>query len=833
MNQKKEMGHRVRARWNGALLPWILAAGGGLYAQETLKKVEVRGAVKLTAETVIFKAGVKAGDDPATLDFSAILERLWASKAFDDIKLEMEDTDEGPKLIITVKERPLVKEVDYRGGTEIGLTALKDKIKEKKLEIKPDTAYDPETARKIKDQIVDMAGEKGFRNPVVDVVLEPLGPSLARLVFDIKEGGKARIYRIKFRGNKVFTDRRLRKAMEKTRQHWMFSWLTSHDLLVDKNLEDDLENLKKAYWRLGYKDVFVGKPTITVEDKTTEKQKKKNVKRIAEAKSPKYDLRATLEIPILEGEQFYEGKFKVEGQKLFKDVLFQEKYAEAKRDNRSWIKKFLAIKPDINGPKPGQKVLFDLDAVNEADKKIKEAYSDQGYVRAYSDKTLTIREEDGVKKVDVNLKMDEGEMHTVRRIEFEGNSTTKDKVLRRSMLLREGDPFRTEVFKDSMLRISQLSYFDIKNSNPDVQIVQDKPQVDLTIRGEEAGVNEILFQGGYGSLFGFSLGASFSTRNLGGGGETLSFSYQGGKFQKSFQVGFTEPFVFDLPYSFGTSVGTSSTDYDASRVGQLYAYSQYTKSLGVNVGARLSNWLTTQRWAGFTTVGLGYSYRLIHIQGGQNYVFKDLDSLLTSSISPSIAYDTVNHPFKPTRGTKLSFGLEYGGWQFGSDRPYLKAMWDFTKWGNVDDRHIFGLNLSYGYLRNLSPDPLLPYELFRPGGENSIRGYRYGNVGSLVRDPNGQPVAVGGNKQFVANAEYHFKVADPFRFVLFYDAGNAWAPGTKVFSESLRRSAGIEMRFFLPISPAPMRLIWSRKLNPYDFDQEGRNDFQFSIGTTF
>ncbi len=833
MNQKKEMGHRVRARWNGALLPWILAAGGGLYAQETLKKVEVRGAVKLTAETVIFKAGVKAGDDPATLDFSAILERLWASKAFDDIKLEMEDTEDGPKLIITVKERPLVKEVDYRGGTEIGLTSLKDKIKEKKLEIKPDTAYDPETARKIKNQIVDMAGEKGFRNPVVDVLLEPMGPSLARLVFDIKEGGKARIYKVKFRGNKVFADRRLRKAMEKTRQHWMFSWLTSHDLLVDKNLEEDLENIKKAYWRLGYKDVFVGKPTITVEDKTTARQKKKNIRRIAEAKSPKYDLRATLEIPILEGEQFYEGKFKVEGQKLFKDQLFLEKYAEAKRDNRSWIKKFLAIKPDTSGPKPGQKVLFDLDAVNEADKKIREAYSEQGYVRAYADKTLTIREEDGVKKVDVNLKMDEGEMHTVRRIEFEGNSTTKDKVLRRSMLLREGDAFRTEAFKDSMLRISQLSYFDIKNSEPDIKFVQDKPQVDLTVRGEEAGVNEILFQGGYGSLFGFSLGASFSTRNLGGGGETLSFSYQGGKFQKSFQVGFTEPYVFDLPYSFGASVGTSSTDYDASRVGQLYAYSQYTKSLGLNLGARLSNWLPTQRWAGFTTVGMGYSYRLIHIQGGQNYVFKDLDSLLTSSISPSIAYDTVNHPFKPTRGTKLSFGLEYGGWQFGSDRPYLKAVWDFTKWSNIDDRHIFGLNVSYGYLRNLSPDPLLVYELFRPGGENSIRGYRYGNVGTLVRDPNGQPIAVGGNKQFVANAEYHFKVADPFRFVLFYDAGNAWAPGTKVFSESLRRSAGIEMRFFLPISPAPMRLIWSRKLNPYEFDQEGRNDFQFSIGTTF
>jgi outer membrane protein assembly factor BamA len=94
-------------------------------------------------------------------------------------------------------------------------------------------------------------------------------------------------------------------------------------------------------------------------------------------------------------------------------------------------------------------------------------------------------------------------------------------------------------------------------------------------------------------------------------------------------------------------------------------------------------------------------------------------------------------------------------------------------------------------------------------------------------------VIVGGNKQFIANVEYQFKIADQFRAVLFYDAGNAWAPGTPVFKESLRRSAGIELRFFLPISPAPLRLIWSRKLNPYPFDPESRNDFQFSIGTTF
>ena len=111
---------------------------------------------------------------------------------------------------------------------------------------------------------------------------------------------------------------------------------------------------------------------------------------------------------------------------------------------------------------------------------------------------------------------------------------------------------------------------------------------------------------------------------------------------------------------------------------------------------------------------------------------------------------------------------------------------------------------------------------------------------------------VGGNKQFVANAEYQFKIADQFRLVFFYDAGNAWSSGTKIFSRNvvtyksqvdqqtysyvnptLVRSTGVEFRFFLPISPAPLRLIWSRKLNPYPFDTDSKSDFQFSIGTTF
>ena len=257
MTYANKVLNRAQSRWRGGLLSLAIVAGAApaLRAQEAepIAKIEVVGNLKLTPETVIFRAGVKVGDDARSVDYSAMVERLWSFNAFDDVKVELdEEAPEGAKLIIKVKERPTVKEVDYRGGTEVGITNLKDKIKEKGVTIQPDSLYDPEVARKMKDVIVDLCNEKGFRTPVVDVKLEPISPGVARLVFDVQEGGKIHLYKVDFEGNKIFSDRKLAHKMKKTRKHWMFSFMANHDLLIDKNLEEDLQNVRKAYWSDGY-----------------------------------------------------------------------------------------------------------------------------------------------------------------------------------------------------------------------------------------------------------------------------------------------------------------------------------------------------------------------------------------------------------------------------------------------------------------------------------------------------------------------------------------------------------------------------------------------------
>jgi outer membrane protein insertion porin family len=269
-------------------------------------------------------------------------------------------------------------------------------------------------------------------------------------------------------------------------------------------------------------------------------------------------------------------------------------------------------------------------------------------------------------------------------------------------------------------------------------------------------------------------------------------------------------------------------------VGEANAYRQLTKGVGVTLGTRLETFLPgIGNWAHFTSYAVGYNFRIVQIIGGKNITFRDTTPQLTSTLNQTLGYSTVNHPFKPTQGTKLSFSFEYGGWQFDSDKPFYRCTWEYSKFATFAERHTFAANVTYGYIRNLSNDDLPIWDMYRPGGENSIRGYMIGQVGSTTTNEVPYPVVIGGNKQFIANLEYQFKVADQFRTVLFYDTGDAWGPGTKVFSEGMRKSTGVELRFFLPISPAPLRLIWAHKIDPYWFDHSNRNDFQFSIGTTF
>jgi Outer membrane protein/protective antigen OMA87 len=286
----------------------------------------------------------------------------------------------------------------------------------------------------------------GFRSAVVDTALEPMGENEKRVVFLVDEGDKIKIESIDFTGNTVFSDRRLRYAMKKTRQRNFYQFWDSKDVYNQANYEEDIESVKKVYQNAGYKDIVAKDPVIETFVVNPDETRRDKVKR-----------RARIEIPLVEGERFYFGDVKVEGTTVFPgDRLLQ----------------FFDWSPG----KPLKRA-----ALVDGMKTLDEIYRGRGYIYAFMNPEYTERPGNG-NLVDVVVRVTEGDMFRVGRVEFTGNKTTKDKVLRREIPLFEGDVLDMETFKKGLLKLSQLGYFKIEE-DPDFRVDSEKKVVDVTIKG--------------------------------------------------------------------------------------------------------------------------------------------------------------------------------------------------------------------------------------------------------------------------------------------------------------------------------------------------------------
>ena len=759
------LGFRFRTGW----IPLVLAAGllalpAVAQEPEVLTKIEVVGTQKLTPETVLFKAGLKEGDDLRNIDLTAVLEKLWATGSFDDIKFEVSDEKEGKKLTIRVKERPLIKEVDYRGGTEIGASTIKDRIKEKHLTINPDTVYDPEATRKVKDLLVDLAAEKGFTNPVIDVNLEPMGPTMARLVFDIKEGGKVRIYRIQFKGNKVISDAQLRSALKKDKVHGLVSWIMARDLLVQKKLDEDLENIKRQYWKKGYKDVFVGKPIVEVQDLTTERQKKKNRQRVIQGKSPRYDLRATLTIPILEGEQFMAGGFKLEGnEKLYRGAKGEEFYrlkiAEVQRDNRSWLARWFNLKPSLEGSPSAKLRPFDLDALNEGLDKVREAYADQGYI------TVPRRQEDD--GAGGGRGQEGGRGRQGRR----GRAVHRPPHRLRGQHQDQGQGAPPLHAPQGRGRVPDRAVPGLLHRHlPAGLLRRQEPGAQGGPRpGQAPGGPHHQGRGGRGERADVPGRLRLGVRLL--PGRQLLHQEPGRRRPDPQLQLHPRPVPEERLDQLHRAVPAGHALLpDHQRRQQLGGLQRLPGGRHLRLQA-----VHPQHWhrPGHPAVHLpaGPDLGLLHlptgwatvsassgIEGRPELHYRNTGSQLTSTFNQTLTYNTVNHPFKPTTGQKFGIGFEYGGWQFGTDTPFYRTTLEYERVASITDRHIFAFNTSYGYLKNLSNGDLPVWDLYRPGRRelHPRLPLRPGGIGAHGQ----QPAAGGGGRQQAVHHQPRIPVQD-------------------------------------------------------------------------
>lgn len=783
-----------------------LAWGAG----PVIGKVEVVGGTTVSQETVEYYLGVAEGDpyDPQTI--AKNFHRFWDSGLLEDLKVEVEELGEGKvKLIVTVKERAKVTEFEFKGNKKLATSTLKEKLDTAGISLRRNVPLRTSELSRIRRTLLEEYAKEGYLSATVEPVVEPVGPNTVKVTFVVDEGAKVRIGEIRFEGNQVFTDARLRRAMKKIKERSLLRPWGKKIIWNKENWGEDSENLKKLYLNHGYKDVVIGEPRVELVAKNPEAP--------TQAKK-KYTTVVT--IPVEEGRQYRMVSLRIEGATVFPEEKLRKLY-------------------ELKLPS-----VYNYSQVEAGNEAVRTLYQSKGYIYAYTNQVLLTREgtED---ELDVVVRVYEGDRWRLGRLEFSGNTKTQDKVLRREFRLFEGDFMNMTAFKRSVFKVNQLGYFKLTEDPVAFDFDAERKLVNVTIKGQEVGRTDIQFGAGYSELDRFFLQFMFNTRNFLGRGETLGVSVQSGTRADTYSLSFSEPYFLDKRQFVGGSI--YKTNYD------LLTQQRDAKGLsaiwGVNIGD-------------FSTFSLSYGYEDVFAKfavvrtvpaGGEPRgphrrplppPYKDIPAPalyfeqatgVTSAFTPAFGFDSRDDPFDPNQGWSSFVRVRTAGGILGGDFNYVRPEAGVSVFYPASRRVILAANLEGGYIRPFAGSRIPLYDRYFLGGERSLRGFSYYSVvprkanGEFFLTPNGS--RMGGDRYLQLNLEYQIKLGGPLKLIFFSDIGNTWHEQQGWQLGLLRYSAGAELRITLPIFQAPLRFIYGVNLKP--FPDEKRTDFQFSIGSTF
>ncbi|MFI5169869.1 MAG: outer membrane protein assembly factor BamA, partial [Vicinamibacterales bacterium] len=736
----------------------------------------------------------------------------------DDMRIEAVDGPRGKVVTFFVTERKRIQIVDYRGTKELTSSTIDDELKKRDAQIKMDSFYDPAKARKVEAIIKEMLAAKGLPFATVKHEAKNVGASGQQLSFVIDAGPKAKVKQIVFEGNEVFTDDKLRGKMKKVKEPGLFnlSWLGGKTTYTeDKWLggsEDprgDRGRIEDFYLDHGYVTARVGQPRISYTDGKSGFFKKKPVKLMK------------LEIPVTEGSQYMMGALKFEGLTVLKEDFVRGffKMPEGSVYNDSRFKK--------------------------AYEKLRDVYGSLGYFQWTGG---TDRKPDAERKVvDVTVKMEEDKQYFLGKLNFIGNDSTRDKVIRREIYMNEGDVFNTEALKMSIKRINQLGYFKAMESAPDIQPNPDaENKVDVTFKVEEQNRNQFTFGGGVSGYEGTFINASFSTTNFLGAGETFQIYVQSGSRTKNYSLSVSEPYFLDRPITAGVDVFKRKITY--------YSYANVAGYTQESTGGSLVTGFMVGKWS---RAFLNYTYEVIKlteadpadvtnpffpggggggVTPGQSYdplLFGDYGRRTESRITPNLVYNTVDNPYTPRAGMRHTATFMFAGGPLGGTVNYYRPTLEAILYHPIGRKMAVGVRAEWALIHQFGDTQVLPlYQRYFLGGETQIRGYDFRAIGPV--DSQGR--ALGGNKFGLFNAEYYVDVFGPLRALLFFDAGQAFLEGDPIRFQDFRISTGAELRFIMPVLNVPFRLIYAFNPNRQTFYEKlytPYSTFKFAVGTTF
>lgn len=777
-------------------------------AEDVLEAIEFRGSRRVPQDTlralIISKKGDRYSEDSLNRDFMA----LWNTARFDDIRLEREAGRTGWVIRFIVTERRVVRSIKYDGMKSVTVSEILDRFKERKVGLQVEQQYDPNKVQRAANVLKEYLSERGRQFAVVTPEIRQIPPSSLEVNFRVAEGPKVKVGKIDIQGNKVFSDAVVRRAMKNLKpvgipRSILFESLFSKTYDATK-LEEDMSRVQSWYQEKGY---FTARASS--EDPVIRDTGGKGF-RIPLVYPNKPGKVADFRVNIDEGPKYRLQKLNLVGVKFF-------------RAPEEIFSRVLGM---------GEGDVFSTAKLRKGLEDMRKLYGNYGFLDFVPEPSFEPDAKTG--KIDLTLNVDEGKQFFVRRIDFAGNTTTRDKVIRREILLDEGDLFNSRLWEVSLLRLNQLGYFEVLKENEAANITRDTKNntVDITLKVKERGKNSVQMSGGVSGIAGSFVSFGYSTNNFLGLGETLSLDTQLGDRIRSATFGFTEPYFLDKPIQVGFTIFYQRFNYDQGREVSLFSgrnLTQQYNSLGrdnllnySSNGYGFTAYASTLLRRSFARVGVTYSYSNSKYQpqttAARTYFeavnFQNIDGpnqlsgIRQSSIIPNYSYNTVDHPITPSRGKSLYISTTFAGSFLGGNTNMIEPTIDFKYFrAGFKKGHVIGVHTLGRFVTGYGGKTAPPFNRFYMGGENDIRGFDIWGISPLAYIPSKATVNVlnedgsariqrsigadgrlfqsavtqtipvyqiiypGGDTQGVGNFEYRIPIFGPVVLAAFADIG--------------------------------------------------------------
>ena len=737
-----------------------------------IKDIKIEGLQRTEPGTIFNYLPVQVGDTMTEDKSSEAIKALYRAGFFKDVRIEADQNI----LIITVQERPSIADIQFSGNKAFQSDKLKEGMKG--IGLAEGQIYDKSKLEFAEQEIKKQYLAQGKYTATVKTSTSPLERNRVAIRFDIEEGIVSRIKEINIVGNQLFSKSDITSQFQLKTTNWL-SWWYKDDQYSKQNLTADLETLKSFYMNRGYLEFSIDSTQVSI---TPDKE----------------DVYIT--INISEGSKYTISEVKLAG--------------DLQQIPESELEPLIKIKKDE---------IFNREKITQSTKALNARLGNDGF--AFSNVNAIPDINKDLHTAAFTFFVDAGRKVYVRRIDIEGNTRTRDDVIRREFRQVESGWYAADKIERSKVRLNRTQFFsDVNIETPAVSGATD--QVDLKVKVTERNTGSVMFGAGLSSSEGLVGSFNVTQANFLGTGDRVSAQVNTGSVNKTYALSVTKPFFTPDGTSFSYDIFRRDTNTSSLNV---VSYDTSSYGAGIHFSVPLSEKNSISYGLTFDNTAISNLASSSRFSSFCQSISGDPTGCTVNSLTASVGWstDTRDDILFPKKGELRRLSAEIS--TPGLDIQTYKLTFQETWFKDITNNLTLMLNGQLGYTDSYGGKPFPFYKNFYVGGVNTIRGYAQGSVG-----PMDGVSFIGGNKQIIGNAELFMPVPfikdnKQFRLSAFIDAGDVYGQSESVDLSKMRYSAGLGVMWISPFGP--LKLVYAKPFNNEAADKT--ESIQFQMGQQF